>query len=143
MNVSVKGFSIAVLVVAVSLLVGCFNKNNIKPDYPQYSYNSTIVNPPDYFQVNYNIRTAGNKQATITFDTNSVWAIKKLGDTRVLYSVNNGTDNITIVSLDTLGLTGGQEYKFTANNNASLDLSNYIVEFTKVDNDYSSFEPKF
>ncbi|PLX03660.1 MAG: hypothetical protein C0595_06115 [Marinilabiliales bacterium] len=140
MNVSVKGIFI---VVVVTFLASCCNKNNIKPDYPQYSYTSNIVNPPDYFQVNYNVSFAGNKQATITFDTNSVWAIKKLGDTRVLFSVNNGIDNLTIVSLDTLGLTGGKAYKFTANNNSSLDLTTYIVEFTKVNTNYSTFEPKF
>lgn len=140
MNVGIKGF-LAILVVA--FLASCCNKNNIKPDYPQYSYTTSIVNPPDYFQVTYNVSFVGSKTATITFDTNSVWAIKKLGDTRVLYSVNNGADNILIVSSDTLGLTGGKAYQFSANNSASLDLTTYIVEFKKLSTDYTLFEPKF
>jgi len=140
MNVSIKGF---LVIIVVAFFASCCNKNSIKPDYPQYSYTTSIVNPPDYFQVNYNVSFVGSKTATITFDTNSVWAIKKLGDTRVLYSVNNGADNLLIVSADTLGLTGGKAYQFTANNSASLDLTTYIVEFRKLSTNYTSFEPKF
>lgn len=140
MKLSIKGF---LIISVIALLASCCNKNSVKPDYPQYSYTSNIVNPPDYFRVNYNVSFAGNKTASITFDTNSVWAIKKLGDIRILFSASNGTDKLTIVSVDTLGLTGGKAYEFTANNNASLDLTSYIVEFTRIDTDYAAFEPKF
>lgn len=140
MKTGFKGF---LIVTAIALLASCCNKNSVKPDYPQYSYNSSIVNPPDYFRVVYNVSFAGIKTANITFDSNSVWGIKKLGDIRVLFTVHNGSENLSIISADTLGLSGGKAYEFSANNNSSLDLSSYIVEFYRIDTDYSSFEPKF
>jgi len=136
-------FKSVLILSMVAVLFSCCKTNGTKPDYDIYSYTTNIVNPPDYFHVNYVVSFVGNKTANITFEANSVWAIKKLGDVRVLYTISNGTDNMNIESTDTIAFEGNKTYQFTANNFSSLDISNYLVEFSKVDTDYESFEPKF
>jgi hypothetical protein len=122
---------------------GCCSKNSVQPDFPVYSYATTIVNPPSHFQVNYIVSSPGDRTANITFDTNSVWAVAKLGDKRVLYSINNGIDNLTISISDTIAFEGGKQYLFTANNFSSISISNFLVNFNKQADDYSSFPKKF
>ena len=135
------------LSISLSLIIfigSCCNKGGgAEPSYPIYSYTTEIVNPPSRFQINYIVSTPGDKTAEITFENNSVWIVEKLGDTRVLYTVNNGSDKMSIVRIDTIGFQGGKVYKFTANNSTTLDITNFLTEHNMLDLDYDTFEPKF
>lgn len=109
----------------------------------QYSYTKPILNPPDTFQVIFSINTLGDKFAHVTFKEDAVWLIENLGDGRSNFRIENGTDTHTIVKSDTLGLKGGFEYTLVANNNNYTDLNNLFTQFTKLNRDYTTFEPKF
>ncbi len=141
---SIKSAFSTLLIISILVLTNsCCTKNNIQPDFPVYSYATTITNPPSHFQVNYIVSSPGDRTANITFDTSSVWAVSKLGDKRVLYSINNGSDNLTISISDTIAFEGGKQYLFTANNFSSISISNFLVNFNKQADDYSSFPKKF
>lgn len=134
------GFAISLIILIGSC---CSKGGGVDPDYPIYSYNTAIVNPPARFQVNYIVTVPGDRTANVTFADNSVWIVEKLGDTRVLYSVDNGIDKKQIVRIDTLGFEGGKLYKFTANNYTSLDINNFLTEHNMLDLDYDTFDDKF
>ena len=134
--------SIALLLAIAVLNTNC-NTNNPDPEYPTYSYVDPVINPPDIFQVVYNISTVGDKVAYITFIEDAVWVIEKLGDSRINYWTYNGTESIEIVISDTLGLEAGHTYVFVANNNNYLEYTNLFTQFNKLAIDYESFEPKF
>lgn len=134
---------VAILFPSIILFHACCKPGGVEPSFPIYSYTTDIVNPPDYFQVNYIVSAPGAKTANITFDTNSVWIVEKLGDTKILYSINNGVDNKTIVIRDTIGFQANKLYKFTANNTTSLDITNFLVKFAKTSDNYDSYPNKF
>ena len=119
------------------------NKTDSPPEIPQFSYNEPIVNPPDTFQVIFNISTIGDKYAYITFEKDAVWLIEKLGNSRINFRIENDTDTRNINTADTLGLKAGFKYSFVANNNNYLEFTNLFTQFTKLNIDYNSFEPKF
>ncbi len=120
------------------------NKHPSGPEIPLFSYLDPIVNPPDTFQIAYNVSTYGDKIAHVTFSSDGVWFIEKLGDGRVTFkAVNTDTDSTYIVNRnDSLGLKAGVHYVFIANNNNYTDIGNYFVQFTKLPLDYNNFEPK-
>jgi hypothetical protein len=118
------------------------NKHDDEPAIPQFSSTEPIVNPPDTFQVIFNISTFGDKYAAITFEENAVWRIEKLGAGRSSFRIENDTDT-RYISVDTLGLKGGFKYKFIANNNNYLEYTNLYTQFTKLNIPYDDFEPKF
>lgn len=126
----------------ITVCTGC-NTNNPEPPYPVYSYLDPIVDPPDVFQVVYNISQAGDRLAYITFKEDAVWLVEKLGDARIYYWANNGTINNVIEGADTLALQGGFNYVFGANNNNYNDFNNFFTQFNKLEIDYDTFEPKF
>ena len=133
---------------AVALLLffvaSCCNKGgDAQPSTTIYNYTTPVVNPPDNFQINYTVSVVGDKAAVVSFETNSVWVVEKLGDSRVLYSVSNGLDKVSITKIDTIGFEGGKPYGFIANNYLGLDLTNYLVGFSKTSLDYDSFGNKF
>jgi len=142
-----KLFNFLKLSIAVSLIIfvgSCCSKGGgVDPDYPIYSYTTEIINPPARFQVSYIVTVPGDRIANITFETNSVWIVEKLGDTRVLYSVDNGSDKRQIVRIDTIGFEGGKAYKFIANNYTSLDITNFLTEHNMSGLDYDTFPDKF
>ncbi len=114
------------------------------PGYPTYNYIDPIVNPPDIFQVLYNISFPGDRFAQITFDSNAVWYVQKVGgDSRPMLWAVNDTTQLVIPNADTLGPEGGITYVFAANNNNYEELSNFFVQFNKLEIDYDGFEPKF
>ncbi len=119
------------------------NKNPETPAIPQFSYTEPVVNPPDTFQLIFNISTLGDKYAYVTFKEDAVWLIEKLGDGRINFRIENDTDSRIINKADTLGLKGGFKYSFVANNNNYLEFTNLFTQFTKLNIDYKGFEPKF
>ncbi len=140
-----KNINFAVsIVVSIVLLysVGC-KTNNPDPPYPVYSYNDPVVNPPDVFQVVYNISYVGDRLAYITFEKDAVWLVEKLGDSRIYYWANNDTASLIIEVSDTLGLKAGYTYVFAANNNNYTEFNNFFTQFNKLEIDYDTFEPKF
>ena len=137
-------FLLAVLGVLVLSGANC-NKTPSGPEIPLFSYLDPIVNPPDTFQIAYNLSTYGDKIAHVTFGGDAVWLIEKLGDGRATFKAGNPDEGTSYVvhSKDTLGLKAGVHYVFIANNNNYTDIGNYFVQFTKLPLDYNSFEPKF
>jgi hypothetical protein len=140
----VKLFLLSVLGVLILSGADC-NKKPTEPEIPLFSYLDPILNPPDTFQVAYNLSTYGDKIANIYFANDAVWLIEKLGAgkaTLKAVNVNAGT-TFVIDSKDTLALKGGIQYAFIANNNNYTDIGNYFVQFTKLPLNYDTFEPKF
>ena len=115
------------LILLIVFLTSCCKTTGTIPSFPIYSYTSTIENPPSRFQVNYIVSTPGDKTAGITFETNSVWIVEKLGDSRVLFSISNGSDKMSIIRKDTIAFEGGKQYGFTANNSTTLDITNFLI----------------
>ena len=128
--------------IAMMIFSGCY-ENGDNPDFPVYSYLDPVNNPPDIFQIVYNISYNGDKPAYVTFEDDAVWLIEKLGDSRIDYWVINDTSTWTLFSADTIALKAGFTYIFVANNNNYDDFTNFFTMFTKLDYDYDSFEPKF
>lgn len=139
-------YLLSVLFAGMLLLFawGC-NKTPNGPSVVQYSYLTPVVNPPDTFQVVYNLSTYGNKSAYITFQDSAVWQIKVLSDVRALLWVVDPKDSSLngIKAIDTIGFQGGQSYTFIANNNNIDGMSSYFVQFTKLSINYSSFSRKY
>ncbi|MBN2615513.1 MAG: hypothetical protein JXR71_07435 [Bacteroidales bacterium] len=129
----------------VLLLAWQCNPDPVNPAIDQYSYLNPIVNPPDTFQVIYNLSTYGNKSAYITFQDSAVWKIQILSDTRAIFGVVDKRDSSLqlIGAVDTLGFQGNISYTFIANNNNIDNLNSYFVQFTKLPIDYSSYPKKF
>lgn len=134
-------FSLLILLITIS--TSCCKTSGTTPSFPIYSYTSTIENPASRFQINYIVSTPGDKTASVTFETNSVWIVEKLGDSRVLFTINNGADKMSIIRKDTIAFEGGKQYGFTANNSTTLDITNFLVELNMLELDYDTFEPKF
>lgn len=134
-------FSFLILLIVFS--TSCCKTSGTILSFPIYSYTSIIENPPSRFQVNYIVSAPGDKTASVTFETNSVWIIEKLGDSRVLFTINNGTDKMSIIRKDTIAFEGEKQYEFTANNSTTLDITNFLIELNMLEVDYDTFEPKF
>ena len=119
---------------------------NTKPPEPaikQYSYTEPIVNPPDSFQVIFNVTTFGDKFAYVTFNQNAVWLIEKLGDGRLNFAIQNDTATLSIPGKDTLALKANYKYTLIANNGNYEGFTNLFTQFTKLNLNYEEFEPKF
>ena len=130
----------------MSILVlnnGCAPDDPPPPEFPTYNYFEPITNPPDVFEILYNLTYMGDQLAYVTFNTDAVWSISKLGDVRIYLGVNNDTSSFIIESIDTLALKGGYRYTIIANNNNYTEFYNFFVHFSKLDINYNDFEPKF
>jgi hypothetical protein len=121
---------------------GC-KPTSTNPQFPAYSSNDAIVDPPDIFQVVYDISYNGDRLAYITFDSNAVWRVEKLGDIRTMFWAKNDTSSFIIEKADTLGLKGGVTYIFGANNNNNNEFNSLFTQFNKLKIDYDTYEPKF
>lgn len=136
-------------VVVIVLLSSFVTFNSCKPssppppEFPTYNYYEPISNPPDVFEILYNLTYMGDQLAYVTFKTDAVWAISKLGDVRIYLGINNETESFVINSTDTLALKSGYTYKVIANNNNYTEFNNFFVHFSKLNIDYDTFEPKF
>ncbi len=137
-----KLFLISLMGIVILSSADC-NKHPAGPQIHVYSYLEPILNPPDTFQIVYNISTYGDKIANVIFKDDAVWLVEKLGAGKVLLKALSDTSTLYIASKDTLAMKGGNRYNFIVNNNNYTDFTNYFVQFTKLPLNYSSFEPKF
>ena len=137
-----KLFLISLLGIVMLSSADC-NRHPVGPQIPVYSYLEPILNPPDTFQIVYNIRTYGNKTASVKFRNDAVWLVERLGSGVVTLKAVSDTSLQFIESVDTLTLKGGNQYHFIVNNNNYTGLSNFFVQFTKLPLNYSTFTPKF
>lgn len=135
---------LTVVFLGIALLQnnGCKPKPT-NPQFPAYSSNDLIVNPPDIFQIIYDISYNGNRLANVTFEEDAVWRIEKLGDVRIYFWANNDTTSHVIEKIDTLGLKGGHNYIFGANNNNYNEFNSLFTQFDKLEIDYETYEKKF
>ncbi len=135
------------LVLFVSLIALVFfaqcSKSNSTSDIPVFSYLDPPATPPDVFQVVFNISTYGDKETQLVFSQDAVWLVEKLGDGRINFGVVNDTTSLAIFRADTLGFKAGNVYNFVANNNNYDDFNNFFTQYTKLDIEYDTFEPKF
>ncbi len=138
-----KLFLISLIGIVMLSSADC-NKHPTGPQIPVYSYLESIINPPDTFQIAYNLSTYGDKIAHVSFQDNAVWLVEKLGVGKAIFkAVSYDSTMVVIDSQDTLAMKGGKPYAFIANNNNYTDLGNYFVQFTKLSISYDSYEPKF
>ena len=142
MNKTFLSAGVLFLVIIILASTGC-TSSNPEPQFPGYSSNDEIINPPDIFQVIYDISYNGNRLANITFKDDAVWQIDKLGDVRIYFWAQNDTGSIIIEDIDTLALKAGYNYIFGANNNNIIEFNSLFTQFNKLEIDYESFEPKF
>lgn len=143
MNVKLLYPVVLLLISSLVIFNGCQPADPVNPKFPTYSYIDPIINPPDEFEILYNMSLNGNQIANVTFKDDAVWKIEKLGDSRISFAIANDTGNYIISSIDTIGLKAGYSYKFVANNNNYPDFFNFFTHYTKLDIEYSGFEPKF
>jgi hypothetical protein len=138
-------YSAIVLLISFSILYsGCKSTDPVDSQFITYNYTDTITNPSSEFEILYNMSLYGDQIAYVTFEEDAVWVISKLGESRVIFAIAaNDVSPHIIGSVDTVGLMGGYQYKFIANNNNYPDLYNFFTHFTKLSVDYYSFEPKF
>lgn len=138
-----KLFLISLIGIVMLSSADC-NKHPVGPQIPVYSYLEPILNPPDTFQIAYNLSTYGDKIAHVSFQDNAVWLVEKLGVGKAIFKAVSYDSTIVVIdSKDTLAMIGGKTYAFIANNNNYTDLGNYFVQFTKLPISYDSYEPKF
>jgi len=139
--------SVSILFLLILLFADCKKNDPIEEDFPIYSTFEDIVNPPDVFEVMYKLRTYGDIEARMKFDTNAVWYIEKVNAlSALLWIERQYTDSIAqfIINSDTLiGFEGNVFYSFLANNNNYFEDRNFFVKYTKQTISYEDFIPKF
>ncbi len=138
-----KLFLISLIGIIMLSSADC-NKHPTGHEIPVYSYLESIINPPDTFQIAYNLSTYGDKIAHVSFRDNAVWLVEKLGVGKAIFKAVSYDSTIVVIdSQDTLAMKGGESYAFIANNNNYTDINNYFVQFTKLSMSYDSYVPKF
>ncbi len=138
-----KLFLISLIGIVMLSSADC-NKHPAGSKIPLYSYLEPIINPPDTFQIAYNLSVYGDKIAHVSFQDNAVWLVEKLGVGKAVFKAVSYDSTIVVIdSQDTLAMKGGKTYAFIANNNNYTDINNYFVQFTKLSMSYDSYEPKF
>lgn len=142
MNNYAKLLFISLISVVVLSSADC-NKRPTGPQIPVFSYLEPVINPPDTFQIAYNISTYGDKIAKVFFKNDAVWLVEKRGAGKVILKAVNDTSILFIGSKDTLAMEGSKQYNFIVNNNNYTDFTNYLVQFTKLPLSYNNFTPKF
>ena len=143
---SIGKFLLLVLFAGIiSVFAWQCNDTVVGPAVQQYSYLDPVVNPPDTFQLLYNLNSNGDKSAYITFQDSAVWQVRVLSNPIALFGVIDPKDSSwnSINTVDTLGFRGALQYTFVANNNNYEDLSTYAIQFTKLPIDYNSFSKKY
>ncbi len=109
---------------------------------PTFSYLQPIVNPPDTFQIAFNLSSYGDKFAHVTFADSAVWLIERMGDGRAIVRIKHNSGALPILGSDTLGLQANEDYMFVANNN-NYNIGNFFIQLTKLPIDYHAFNQKF
>lgn len=134
---------IVVALIAGLVLVSCRGDVPTPGDRPVLSFSQPIVNPPDDFLVLFNITSAGERSAEITFGQNAVWIVEKLGNPRYELMLNNGVNNRNIISVDTIGLAAGKKYRVVVFSAYYTEFINFFVGFKKTDITYETYPDKF
>lgn len=137
-----KLFLISIIGILMLALTAC-NKYHTNPEIKVFSYLEPVINPPDTFQIAYNIRTYGDKIAKVFFKENAVWLVEKLGADKVILKALSDSSTLFINNKDTLAMKGSKQYIFIVNNNNYTNFTNYFIQFTKLPLSYNSFKPKF
>ena len=140
------GFLLAVILGFFMLTEIQCNKAPASPGITSFSYIKPIINPPDTFQVAYDLNFSGNLIAHITFQDSAVWRIQVLTQSPITYGFVNPTNDsmVYITSPDTVGLRGNVQYSFIANNVNNDQYKNlYFVQFTKLPLDYHSYPNRY
>ena len=137
-----KLFLIPIIGIFMLSLAAC-NKYPVNPGIKVFSYLKPVINPPDTFQIVYNISTYGDKIAKVLFKENAVWLVEKLGSDQVMLKALSDSSTLFINNKDTLAMKGSKQYFFIVNNNNYTNFTNYFVQFTKLPLSYNNFEPKF
>ncbi len=119
------------------------NKQPTGPQIRVYSFLEPVINPPDTFQIAYNISSYGDKIAKVFFKNDAVWLVEKRGAGKVTLKAVSDTSTLFIENKDTLAMKGSKKYLFIVNNNNYTDFTNYLVQFTKLSLSYNNFKPKF
>ncbi len=129
----------------------CYKNKPLDEETFVFSNVEDLINPPDEFQLFYRLRTFNNYEGIVVFERNTVWEIEKVTafSSRFWIERKYETHFETLdfgqigVNKYQIGLEGGVEYHFLANNNANIEPRNLFVRFRKLDNIYETFEPKF
>jgi len=141
------GFFVAVFFSFFLLTETQCNKSQVNPGITSYSYLHPIINPPDSFQVVYDLNVPGNLIAHITFQNSAVWKIQVLTQSLITYSfIDPAKDSsVYIKNPDTIGFKGNLQYSFIANNvnNDNQHENLYHVKFTKLPIDYHTFPKRY
>jgi hypothetical protein len=140
------GFFVAVVLSFFLLTETQCNKTPASPGITSYSYIKPIVNPPDTFQVAYDLNFSGNLIAHITFQDSAVWRIQVLTQSPITYGfIDPAKDSMVYIkSTDTVGFRGNFQYSFIANNvNNDQYKDLYFVKFTKLPIDYHTFPKRY
>lgn len=133
-----------VVVLFLGLTIFSCRTNTPSPgDRPVLSYSQPIENPPDDFLILFNITSAGERSAEVTFDSNAVWVVQKLGNPRYELLINNGVNNRNINSVDTIGLAAGKKYRIVVFSAYYTEFINFFVGFKKTDIPYETYPDKF
>ncbi len=143
MKIFLKTLLAVVVLILILSASQCNNKSPSPEEIKIYSYTDSIINPPDSFQIVFNISVVGDKYAHVTFKDSTVWLIEKLGDSRITFFIENNKDTKIILSKDTLALKGGFHYTFVANNNYYSEFTTFYTQLTKLNLDYKTFKHKF
>jgi hypothetical protein len=137
-------FRLAVLTAVTGLLaVSCWKTTPNPGNRPVLSYSQPITNPPDDFLILFNITSAGERTADVTFNNDAVWKVEKLGNPRFELLLNNGISSRTVNSVDSIGLMAGKTYKVVVFSAYYTEFINFFVGFKKTDIPYETFPDKF
>ncbi|MDR0970733.1 MAG: hypothetical protein LBM67_09385 [Lentimicrobiaceae bacterium] len=120
----------------------CIDKENNEPEIPVFSYTEAIINPPDEFMIVFNT-TIGSRETSITFSSDAVWYIEKLGSGRIDVFIRNEEESLSLLTVDTLALKGNYKYRIEIKVNDADESNNYFLGFTKTDLGFVGFTPTF
>ncbi|MBW7847732.1 MAG: hypothetical protein H3C41_06565 [Bacteroidales bacterium] len=132
-----------ITLLLIILFVACKPET---PDYEKrftYSYMEEIANPPDDFLILFNNQPVGQKIAKITFNSDAVWHLERIGDLRGTVTIKKNLNYHNLNMSDTLGLYGGFQYEVVLSNVPYGESQDVYVGFKKLNSDFGSFEPKF
>ncbi|GAB1418538.1 hypothetical protein MASR2M12_13030 [Bacteroidales bacterium] len=127
----------------VMLLAACKPETTDFEKRFTYSYMQEIANPPDDFLVLFNNQPVGQKIARITFNSDAVWYLERIGDLRGTVTFKKNQDYYSMDMTDSLGLYGGFQYEVVLSNVPYGESQDVYVGFKKLNKDFASFEPKF
>ncbi|MDZ7741608.1 MAG: hypothetical protein U5Q03_07630 [Bacteroidota bacterium] len=139
------------LLLAMVLSIGFFSCKKIDDTgdgIKIYTIDDDILNPPDSFLLQYNLKTNMNYSVRIRFGNDSsgkVWQIGKENNFNNRFWISRPSDDSTLFVQDniSIGLRNNVFYEFIANNNNFQDARKLIIKFKKLNLNYNTFNNKF